>query len=207
MRRTTSLAAVSAAALATIMILSGCGGDPKTGGSAASSPSSAGLPPTSPRTSTPSPTYRPTQSSTLGRDHPGRLELVRADELPTAEGRCTAAPKQGVVCSPDGRRYRFDPERVQVVGVVSARARAGQTPAAWVVDLQFGPVGTRALAKLTRAAVNTHESALLMVPGTRRVVIAARVQSEIRDGNIEISGGYTAAGATRIVSLVTATAG
>lgn len=196
MRRTTVLAVV--ATVTAVLGLTGCGkADQKP------DPGSAGESST-PATST---NPGPTTASTLSRAHPGRLELVRADVLVT-KGPCRSEPVKGLVCS-DGRSYRFDPGRVRVVGVVSARSMSldSTTPPAWSIALQLSPAGTRAFAKLTRAAASTHESALLMVPGTRRVLIAADVQSEIRDGSVQISGGYTEARATRVVNLITATAG
>lgn len=206
MRRTTQLAVT--AALGTAIGLTGCGkDDPRADTGATSSPTSASPTSASPTTTTsPTPAPSRTQTGRLSRAHPGRLELVRADAFVT-KGACTAAPKQGVVCSPDETGYRFDPHRVQVVGVVRARAVPPQSGDSWSIRLSLGPVGSRRLATLTRTAARTHESAVLMVPGTRRVVVAAQVQNTISDGEVEISGDFDRAKANRIVKLVTATAG
>ncbi len=204
MRRTTQLAVT--AALGTAIGLTGCGKDhPKADTSATSSPSTDSPTSASPSTTTtsPTPTPSPTQTARLSRAHPGRLELVRADAFVT-KGACIAAPKQGVVCSPDGTGYRFDPNRVQVVGVVGARASPPQSVDSWAIQLDLGPVGSRRLATLTGTVPRT---LLLMVPGSRRVLVAAQVQSQIRNGQLEVTGAYSRASATRIVKLVTATAG
>ena len=207
MRRTTQLAVT--AALGTAIGLTGCGKDnPRADTSATSSPTTDSPTSASPSTTTTSPTPAPspTQTARLSRAHPGRLELVRADGFVT-KGTCKSAPKQGVVCGPGGQGYRFDPGRVHVVGVVRARAMLPLAGGTWAIRLSLGPVGTRTFAKLTRTAARTHESAVLLVPGSRRVVVAAQVQNTISDGEVEISGDFDRAKANRIVKLVTATAG
>jgi hypothetical protein len=197
MVRTTTL--VATAALAAVIGLAGCGSDgpgPRSG--ASTSPSGAD-------STTPAPS--PASRSGLSREHPGRLELVRADDLPT-KGRCVPAPGRGLVCGPDGTSYRFDPDRVATVGVMDARvAPTPQGSGDWSVRLALGPAGTKVLGRLTRAAARTHESVLLMVPGSRRVLVAARVQAPIEAGILEIGGGFDRARAGGIVKLVTATGG
>ncbi len=191
---------IAAVTLAGAVLLSGCGGaDPTSERSSTPDPSAATGSP-----SAPGPVSSPV-TSPVSTGNPGVLELVPADEAPIS-GRCRPQPRNGLVCAGPRRALRFQPGAVRRARVVAAGATEQQA-GDWVVTIRFGPVGRRALARVTGTAASTHETVVGMVPGTRKVILAASVSQSIRGGNVQVSDRYTRSQAAEIVNLVTKTAG
>ena len=193
---------IAAAALAGALLLSGCGGADTSTGGQSSSPS--------PRATAASPSATPSSdavTSPVSAGNPGVLELVTADPA-VGQGTCRARPREGAVCAPGFRQaLRFQPQDVRragVVGVVAVRQPGGGS---WVVTLTFSRSGRTALTRVTTAAQRANEVVVLMVPGSRKVVVAVQVDQPIRVGKVQVSANLSRSRAVRIVNLVTRTAG
>ena len=135
----------------------------------------------------------------------GRVLVVPADSPGT--GRCSPAPRRGVVCSADRRTtYRFQPGAVRTVALATASgeydARNG-----WQVVLTATSAGTRTLAAVTATAARTRQLVLLLTPGSRQLIAAPQVQQPITDGQVQIGGDFSEADARRIVRQVTSPGG
>ncbi len=193
---------MAAATVTGALLLAGCGG---SGTPAPADPSTSGGPSVaSESTGAAAPAGAPV-TSPVSSGNPGVLELVTADEAPIS-GRCRPQPRAGLVCAGPRRALRFQPEsvrRARVVAVGATTQQAGD----WVVTIRFGPVGSRALTRVTKVAAATRETVVVMVPGTRKVILAASVAEPIRGGNVQVSDHYSRSQAARIVNLVTKTAG
>jgi hypothetical protein len=191
---------MAAATMAGALLLSACGSTDTPADDPSTSPSPSATsesPSAAPGTDAP-------VTSPVSTGNPGVLELVTADEA-RISGRCRPQPRAGLVCAGPRKALRFQPESVRRARVVAvgATGQAGDC----VVTIRFGPVGSRVLTRVTRTAAATRETVVVMVPDSRKVILAASVAQPIRGGNVQVSDRYSRSQAARIVNLVTKTAG
>lgn len=137
----------------------------------------------------PPPTTPTTQGQTGG-----------SSSIPGTDVRPSSAPPGSVVLSDeDGHRFLLGPIKLDGAQIESALAQPNPTEAGrWEVDITMTPTGRAAFTELT--SVNTGQRFAIVVAGV--VVSAPRIESEIDEGQVRITGTFSKQDATDLAGSI-----